>query len=236
MIKFYGFMPAWGLDDPSPYVTKALILFKMANIPFEKHMADLESVSKHKAPYIKLENNEIIQDSTFIRHYLETAHGINFDANYSKKELAFGYALERLCENHLNWIMTHDRWLDDDNFNNGPKMFFMNAPEEFRNQIIKEVRERVKAGQMAHGISRHNEDEIFQLGKLDIDALSDALGDNNFILGDEPCGYDASIFGTLAGISTKHFESKTGEYARENSKLMAYLKRMRELYFPTILS
>ena len=232
MIKLYGFMPAWGLFDPSPYVTKAITLFKMANIPFDKKMADLESVSKHKAPYIKLENDEIIQDSTFIRKYLEESHGANFNAHYSKKELAYGYALERLCENHLNWIMTHDRWLDDDNFNKGPKMFFMNAPEEFRNQIIKEVRERVKAGQIAHGISRHSEEEIFQLAKMDIDVLDEALGDNNFMLGDEPCGYDASIHGTLAGISTPHFESKTGEYVRQNPRIMAYIKRMNELYFP----
>lgn len=234
MIKLYGFMPAWGLFDVSPYVTKAITLFKMANIPFDKQMADLESVSKHKAPYIKLKNDEIIQDSTFIRKYLEESHGANFDAHYSKKELAYGYALERLCENHLNWILTHGRWIHDDNFNKGPRMFFMNAPEHIRENIIAEVRERIKNGQIAHGISRHSEEEIFQLAKMDIDALDEALGDNNFILGDEPCGYDASIHGTLAGLATPHFDIKAGEYLRNNKRLMAYIKRMNELYYPNM--
>ncbi len=234
MIKLYGFMPAWGLHDPSPYVTKAITLFKMANIPFDKQMADLESVSKHKAPYIQLENDEIIQDSTFIRKYLEENQGANFNANYSAKELAYGYALERLCENHLNWILTHDRWLNDENFDKGPKMFFMNAPEAFRDNIIKEVRGRIHTGQIAHGISRHSEEEIFHLAKMDIDALNIALGDNNFILGEEPCGYDASIYATLVGISVPHFDSKAGEYVRQNPRLMAYIKRMNELYFPNV--
>lgn len=231
MIKFYGFMPAWGLVDPSPYVTKAMTLFKMANIPFEKLIADLENVSKHKAPYIGLEDGRIIQDSTFIREFLENEKGANFNAHYNSKELAYGYALERLCENHLNWIITHDRWLNDENFNKGPKMFFMNAPEEIRDNIIKEVRARIHNGQMAHGISRHSEDEILQLAKYDIDTLNNVLGDNLFILGDEPCGYDASIHATIAGLAITHFTSKSSDYLRTKPKLLAYLKRMNELYY-----
>jgi hypothetical protein len=222
-------MPAWGLIDPSPYVTKAMTLFKMANIPFERMMADLESVSKHKAPYIVLENGDVIQDSTFIRKYLENL-GAHFNADYSSKELAFGFALERLCENHLNWILTHGRWMNDDNFNRGPRMFFMSAPESVRENIISDVRGRVSAGHLSHGISRHSEDEIFELGKMDVDAISNALGDNDFILGSKPCGYDASIHATLAGISTSHFDIKTGEYVRQNSRLMAYIARMNKLF------
>lgn len=230
MIKLHGFMPAWGLEDPSPYVTKARTLFKMAGIPYESAMADLESVSKHKAPYIVLENGDIIQDSTFIRKYLET-QGANFDANYTRKELAYGFAIERLCENHLNWILTHDRWLNDENFNKGPRMFFMNAPEEMRESIISDVRGRVSVGQVSHGISRHSDDEIFELGKMDVDAISDALGDNDFILGANPCGYDASIYATIAGISTTFFDCRTGEYARQNPRLMSYIDRMKNKYF-----
>lgn len=230
MIKLYGFMPAWGLEDASPYVTKARTLFKMAGIPYESKMADLESVSKHKAPYIELENGDIIQDSTFIRSYLES-QGAHFGANYSARELAFGYAMERLCENHLNWIITHDRWLKDDNFNKGPIMFFMNAPEAVRENIIKDVRERIHAGQMSHGISRHSEDEIFELGEMDVDAINNAIGENDFLLGNAPCGYDASIHATLMGISTPYFESRTGEYVRQNPRLMAYIARMNKKYY-----
>ena len=230
MIKLYGFMPAWGLEDASPYVTKARTLFKMAGIPYESKMADLESVSKHKAPYIELENGDIVQDSTFIRKYLES-QGAHFGANYSARELAFGYAMERLCENHLNWVLSHDRWLKDDNFDKGPKIFFMNAPEEVRDNIIKDVRERIQAGQIAHGISRHSDDEVFELGKMDVDAISNAMGENDFILGREPCGYDASIFATLAGISTPYFDCPTGAYVRDNRALMAYIARMQARYF-----
>lgn len=230
MIKLHGFMPAWGLADPSPYVTKAVTLFKMSGIPYEQVMADLEAVSKHKAPYITLESGEIIQDSTFIRLYLER-QGANFNEDYSPREIAFAFALERLCENHLNWVLTHIRWLDDDNFNKGPKMFFMNAPEEMRDNIIKEVRMRIKDGQISHGISRHSESEIFELAKMDIAAISDALGDNDFILGAKPCGADATVHATLAGLATNHFKSEVGDYLRQQPKIMEYIARMDAKYY-----
>ena len=229
MIKLYGFMPAWGLIDPSTYVTKAMTLFKMANVPFERCRADLESVSKHKAPYIVLSDGSLIQDSTFIKAYLER-QGADFSGGYTARELAFGFGLERLCENHLNWILTNGRWLNDENFKKGPRMFFMGAPEAIRDTVIEKVKAEVAAGHWAHGISRHSEEEIFELGRLDIDALNDALGDNDFILGQRPCGFDASIFASLYGLSTPHFDIPTGAYVRENRRLMAYIDRMKALY------
>ncbi|MEK7660733.1 MAG: glutathione S-transferase C-terminal domain-containing protein, partial [Pseudomonadota bacterium] len=77
----------------------------------------------------------------------------------------------------------------------------------------------------------HSDDEIFELGKMDVDAISDALGDNDFILGANPCGYDASIYATIAGISTTFFDCRTGEYARQNPRLMSYIDRMKNKYF-----
>jgi glutathione S-transferase len=231
MIKLFGFVPLWGLPDPSPYVTKTETLFKMADIPYEKIMANLDSVSKHKAPYIENETGEIIQDSTFIRKYLES-QGADFNGNYSAKDLAAGYAMERLCENHLNWILTYYRWLDEDNFNKGPRVFFMNAPEEMREKIIESVRAEVKSNHHGHGISRHSPEEVFELAKLDLEVISDFLGDNNFLLGDEPCGYDASVHATLMGLGTPHFDSQAGEYLRNHKKLSAYIKRMSEFYYP----
>jgi hypothetical protein len=35
MIILYTFGPYFGLPDPSPFVMKAEVLFKMANLPFE---------------------------------------------------------------------------------------------------------------------------------------------------------------------------------------------------------
>lgn len=234
MIKLHGFFPAWGLPDPSPYVMKARTLFKMAGIDFETVSADLESVPKHKAPYITKDDGSVLEDSTFIRLFLERELGANFNANYSKKELASAFAIERLCENHLNWILTHDRWVIDENFNKGPIAFFMGAPEAIRENIIREVRGRVIEGQKSHGISRHNEGEIFELAKLDIDAIVDFIGENDFILGKEPCGYDASIHATLCGIATPYFKSETGEYVRSQAKLMAYIERMNQKYYMAV--
>jgi hypothetical protein len=67
---------------------------------------------------------------------------------------------------------------------------------------------------------------------MDVNAISNALGDNGFILGSKPCGYDASIHSTLAGISILHFDIKIGAYVRQNPCLMAYIARMINYTIP----
>ena len=54
MITLYTFGPMFGMPDPSPFVTKALVLLKMSGLPF-KIDADPKALSKSpkgKLPFI----------------------------------------------------------------------------------------------------------------------------------------------------------------------------------------
>ncbi len=44
MITLYGFGPAFGLPDPSPFVTKVETFLKMANLPYR---IDTKGFTKH---------------------------------------------------------------------------------------------------------------------------------------------------------------------------------------------
>jgi glutathione S-transferase len=95
MITLYTFGPAFGLPDPSPFVTKAEMLLKLASLPYrtEASMAAFRKAPKGKLPYID-DNGTIVADSTFIRWHIEKKYGFDFDAGYDVRERATAWAVE----------------------------------------------------------------------------------------------------------------------------------------------
>ncbi|HKG77650.1 MAG TPA: Tom37 metaxin N-terminal-like domain-containing protein, partial [Beijerinckiaceae bacterium] len=129
MITLYAFGPAFGLPDPSPFVTKAEVLLKMAGLPYrtESSMAAFRKAPKGRLPYID-DNGTIVADSTFIRWHIEKKYGMDFDAAYAARERATAWAVEKMLEEHAYWAVVFERWLMDENFNRGPRKFFDQAP------------------------------------------------------------------------------------------------------------
>jgi hypothetical protein len=70
MITLHTFGPAFGLPDPSPFVTKLDILLKMSGQPYKAEIGGLRRAPKGKLPYI-VDDGVTIADSTFIRWHLE---------------------------------------------------------------------------------------------------------------------------------------------------------------------
>lgn len=226
-----GAPPQFNMPSASPFSIKAETLLKMARIEYEKGTDFLDKAPKGKIPFIYDEDKNL-GDSTFIRMHLEEKYGADFNGDYTSAELAIGWALEKMMEEHLYFIILYFRWVIDKNFDIGPRFFFMQIPEESRETIIGQIRSDVKNRIFLQGLGRHTHDEMNKLAKLDIDSVSNILGDKLFILGDEPCGYDASIHACLWAAACPLFEIELGEYVRNNPKLLAYLKRMNELYYP----
>ena len=74
MITFYGWGPMFDCPSPSPYVMKSDMQLQMLGADFKRAYADLESVPKRKAPYIK-DGDLLVEDSNFIRAHVETKLG-----------------------------------------------------------------------------------------------------------------------------------------------------------------
>ena len=85
MITLYTFGPAFGLPDPSPFVTKAEVLIKMSGLPYRTDTKGFPTAPKGKLPYID-DDGTIIADSTFIRMHLERKYRIDFDQGLSPAE------------------------------------------------------------------------------------------------------------------------------------------------------
>ena len=129
MITLYGFGPAMGLPEISPFVTKAHILLQMAGLPYvtDTKIGGFLKAPKGKAPYIR-DGGAVVSDSTFIRFHIEKTYGFDFDRGLSAAEKATAWALERMCEEHLYWLIMDHRWLIDMNFAAGAAKIFDSFP------------------------------------------------------------------------------------------------------------
>jgi glutathione S-transferase len=95
MITLYSFGPGFGLPDPSPFVTKAEVLLKMAELPYRSDTTGFKKAPKGKLPYID-DGGEIISDSTFIRWHLERKYNIDFDRGLLAEQRSIAWAFEKM--------------------------------------------------------------------------------------------------------------------------------------------
>lgn len=234
MITLYTFGPAFGLPDPSPFVTKAEVLLKMAEVPYQTKRADVRKAPKKKLPYIRDANGTVIADSTLIRFHLERHLGVDFDAGLMPSERGVAWAVEKMCEDHIYWIAMRERWLVPENFDKGPRHFFDALPKPMRPIVIAMVRRDVTRNLWAQGMGRHTAAETDEIAARSIQSLADVLANKPFLMGDQPCGADAFVFATVAGLLCDHFETSSRDIALRHPNLIAYRDRGMARWFPEV--
>ena len=231
MIILYGFGPGFGLPEISPFVTKTEVQLKMAGLEYTKEGAMPTASPKGQLPYID-DHGETIADSTFIRAHIEGKYGFDFDAPLNLQQRAQAWAFERMIEHHVYWALVGARWVDPDNFTKGPAHFFDGAPEHLRDKLCEDAQFRVAENYLLSGLGRHAPDEDVDLAVRSLLALSVQLGDKPYLMGNTPCGTDATAFGALAGILTPFFTSPLRQRAEQFGNLTAYVDRMMLQYYP----
>lgn len=231
MITLHTFGPSFGLPDPSPFVTKAAMLLKLAGLEYETRTGGFRGAPKGKLPYIR-EGDTVVADSTLIRLYLEQKHGVDFDHGLGARERGIGWAVEKMLEDHFYWVIVYWRWLTEPNFSRGPKQFFERAPAIVRPLVERMVLRSIRRTLHGHGIGRHTEAETMAMAARGIEALAQILGDNRYFLGNAPAGADATAFAFIAGALTPHFDSPVRRKMQSMQNLVAYRDRMMREYFP----
>jgi glutathione S-transferase len=231
VITLYTYGPFFGLPDASPFVMKGEMLLKLSKLEYQANNKGFLRAPKGKLPYID-DNGTIVADTTLIRLHLEQKHGIDFDSALSARERGIAWAAEKMLEDHLYWVLVYWRWMKDENFAKGPANFFRRAPAFIRPLIIWKVRANVRRSLHAHGIGRHNEAEMTAMSDRAFEALSLLLGENRYLMGDAPCGADATAFAFIAGSLCPLFDSPALAKARALPNLIAYRDRMMAEFYP----
>jgi glutathione S-transferase len=231
MIVLHGFGAGFGLPEISPFVTKTEIQLKMAGLGYRKQQAMPPSSPKGQLPYID-DDGERVADSTFIRAHVERKYGIDFDDGLGPLQRAEAWAFERMIEHHLYWALVGARWTDPKNFAKGPAHFFDAAPEQNRTGLRENAQSRVAENYRLSGLGRHLPEEAIDLIARSLSALSLRLADSPYLMGERPCGTDATAFGALAGILTPFFDSPLRQRTQQFASLSGYVDRMMAQYYP----
>ncbi len=231
MITLYSFGPAWGLPDPSPFVMKAEVLLKMSGLPYRADTSGFKKAPKGKQPYI-VDDGETIADSTFIRWHLEKKYNIDFDPGLDPEQRAISWAFEKMLEDNLYWVIVHDRWMDDANFDKGPRRFFRSLPAPVRSFVAGMVRRQIRRTLHGQGMGRHSREEITALATRSINATADFLGAKPYMMGPEPTGLDATAFAFIANALCPVFETPLRVVAERHDNLKRYVERMMARFYP----
>jgi glutathione S-transferase len=232
MITLAAFGPAFGLSDPSPFVMKVEILLKMAGQSYNKDtsMGAFRRAPKGKVPYI-VDDGLAVADSTFIRFHLERKYAVDFDQGLSAQQRATGWAFEKLAEDHLYWAMVYSRWLDEANIPLIKSHLLSIMPPVIGPLLFTKARRDIRSYLKAQGLGRNSAEEIYDLGRRDVFAISDALGERPFFFGSEPKAVDAALGAFVAGILCEAFTSPLREAAERRDNLVAYRNRIVERFF-----
>lgn len=231
MITLYQFQPALGCYNPSPFCLKLETYLRMANLPYEvADHADVRKAPKQKLPYIE-DGDRTIADSNFIIDYLKQTYGDPLDQALSLPEQGISLAFRRLMEENLYWVSIYSRWAEDDNWKVIRETFFSDLPPVLRAVVPTLVRRDTMKKLDSQGMGRHSREEIYDIGKKDVKALSDFLGGKPFLLGDHPTSLDATGYGFLANLFRIELPSILADYARQFDNLREYCDRMEHNFW-----
>lgn len=231
MLTLFRFGPFLGTPDASPFVTKTMLLLELAGVPYRAVEGNVFKAPQRMLPYIE-DDGVTVADSTFIRRHVEQKYGHDFDAGLIAEQKATAWTIERMCEDHLYFALLDMRWIDRANFEQGiGRAMFAAVPAPVR-PIIKTLVRRSTAKRMrGQGLGRYARPQIAELAARDVDALAVRLADKPFLMGDTPCGADATAFGMVTAILTPPLDSPLRRAVQGHANLVGYCERITGRYF-----
>jgi len=239
MITLYGYIPAWGLPDISPYVTKTDCYLRMAGLPYELVTlpgGDLSKTPKGKLPFIE-DQGRIVADTSFILEYLKDSYGDTLDADLDPERQAVSLAFTRMMDESFYWYLVQTRYRSDEDFKVYDPLweqFLSNVPPEDREAAVRDFREEILKQFYYSGKGRHSVEEVEHLACREIDALAALLGDKSFLMGDRPASVDAAVYAFLWHGLRVPFESGIKAHGNAKPNLVRYMDRMFERYYPDL--
>eukprot|EP00611_Tribonema_gayanum_P001361 TRINITY_DN1099_c0_g1_i1.p1 TRINITY_DN1099_c0_g1~~TRINITY_DN1099_c0_g1_i1.p1 ORF type:complete len:302 (+),score=64.65 TRINITY_DN1099_c0_g1_i1:1597-2502(+) len=185
-----------------------------------------------KVPFIEL-NGEQHADSSHIIDVLATKFGHNLDEGLSAQQKAVGHAFQRMAEESLYFYVIYARWEDDAGWDSTFKAYIGHAGFVVRSLCNYILRPKFRKICAAQGTGRFPPSVVVERFGKDMQALSDFLGDNNFLLGTAaPTTVDIAVFGQLDSLFNAGVTTLLDEKVAEFPTLAAYVQRIAKLVFP----
>lgn len=225
MIKLHQFPRVWGRNI-SPFTLKLETWLILAGVPFEVvEDTNLWRAPKGKLPFIE-DDGRRIGDSQMIIEHLGRTRGVDLDAGLDRLARADALAFRRLLEDHLYFIGVYSRWIDPQGWRAAKPAMFASFPPGVRQTLPEIARQKVKRDLKGQGTLRHSRDEIYALGRADLEAVAAFLDEGPFFFRDRPTTLDAVAYGMLANILMVPVETGLKRIAQGLPNLQAFCETM----------
>lgn len=219
------FPRVWG-RNVSPFALKLETWLRLADIPFTiEESTRPDRMPKGKLPCIR-DGDRLVCDSSRIVAHLKASRGIDPDAALSDRQRAEALCLQRLLEEHLYFLIVWARWVDPEGWPSVAEGFFAPFPAALRPLGRWTLRARVRRMLHLQGLGRHDPEELEELAREDLGALSTYLGDKPFLMGEQLTTIDAVAFGFLANILLVPIEGRLKRVAQGFPNLVAFCEAM----------
>jgi glutathione S-transferase len=91
------------------------------------------------------------------------------------------------------------------------------------------ARKQVRQTYNLHGLGRHTLGEQQEFAMRDLQAISDAVGDEGYIVGSRLTAYDFAVAAMLAGLIDNRPATWMTELAERLPRLRSYTERVQEM-------
>jgi glutathione S-transferase len=232
MITLYHFGPNFGLPDPSPFCLKVDLYLRAAGLEFETRagLQHMRRAPKGKLPFID-DGGTIVPDSAFIIAHLKTRYGDPLDAGLGPEQKAVAHAFTKMLDENFYWCVVHSRWIDPAAWPVVSRTFFGGMPFPLNRVVPFFAQKNARRQLHAQGIGRHRPDEILEIARRDLDALSGYLGGREFFLGERLTTLDVAAYAFLAEVLVPEMDSELARLTRGYDNLVRFVERIRERYY-----
>jgi glutathione S-transferase len=235
MLTVYKFGPAWGVPDISPFVLKLETYLRLAGIPYEAKLGDPRKAPKGKMPYV-VDDGVVLGDTRFIIEHLETKRGVSLDARLTPRDRAIATAFQSMLEEHLYFVMAHERWQVEANWESFVPVFRQviartGLPGPLTGLVGAIARKGMLKSLHAQGTGRHSPAEVGRIGERLVGALAEQIGEGPFFFGAEPATIDATAYAFVLSLLEIPFTGSVRDAAVRRKNLKAYAARIKERYW-----
>uniref|UniRef100_A0AC34RS89 Glutathione S-transferase n=1 Tax=Panagrolaimus sp. JU765 TaxID=591449 RepID=A0AC34RS89_9BILA len=193
--------------------------------------------AKGQIPFIEL-NGQQHADSGNIMRVLIKEYNLPIDADLNPKQIADATAYTLLLEESLfrailymrvqdlSWLFSADKGMLR-NFTGVKKCMVSNfGPKMFKKQLQKSLQ--------IQGMGRNSLQEVVEIMKRDLSALSTLLGDKPYFFGNKPTSFDATAFGQLAQVfyTPQPVDDVINFAEKTTPNLKAFVERIKKQYWP----
>lgn len=212
----------------SPYCVKVETWLRMHHIEYEVFPARRRS-RKNSTPYIFFNGKEY-SDSNFIIDFLTDYFKLDPTDGLSPEMQGVARAYGKMVDENTSWTYMLYRFVwHQPSF---ARVFRPQGPWFLSEILRRNIGRYIKEKAIYHGIGRNTPEEIEEIARRDLRAISNWLGKKNFFMGDKATKVDATIFGHLCQVAYVDMPYPHKKIMRDDyPNLLDYLDRVKSEYW-----